>query len=562
MQAPSTADQVSNDYVTALAALDPIAATRMGVPGHDHRLPDYSPEGHHARAELTRRTLRQVGAITAADRRERLAAAVLTERLTAQLALDEAGLTESALNTASCPVQSLRTIFTHMPTQTAENWSDIRDRMAGMAGALSGVRQSLELAAARGRIAPRGQVCRVADQCSFWAGANDNDLSPFEAFAVYAWRMNDVPAASVQAAAAAAARAFGEFAEFLRRDLAPKAPQADAVGTETYELWLRYHLGADANPFECYAWGLAELDRVTARIRDLAHRICPGATPREVAAALDTDPRQQARGATAYLDWLQQRADEAIKYLAGTHFDITPEMSVLECVSSMEPEVPVFYTAPSAGFKRPGRMWWAIPAGDSFPVWRDQTRIHHEGAPGHHLQRAALVDQGDRLNDFQRLAGEVAGHGEGWAVTAENLMAQWGRLDDEASYFGLLDGHLLRSARVVVDIGLHLALPVPDGVLGQRWTPGYAVNFLAARTTTSRPQCQHEVHRYLAWPGQAPCYKLGERAWHAAREQVRSRLGSRFSLRDFHRAALALGPVGLDLLGPQLTEACAEALTP
>ena len=561
MHAPSTADQISDGYVAALAALDPIAATLMGLPGHDNRLPDYSPEGHDARAELARQTLRWVSAITPVDRRERLAAAVLTERLTAQLTLDEAGLTESALNTVSCPVQSLRTIFAHMPTQTAEEWAAIRDRMARIAEALSGIRRSLERAAARGQVAPRDEVRRVAAQCSFWAGVNSNDLSPFEAFAAYAWRVKNLPVAPIQAAAVAAARAFGEFAEFLRRDLVPMAPEADAVGTEPYELWLRYHLGADANPLECYAWGLAELERVTAQTRALARRITPGASPAEVAAQLDADPRYQARSPEAYLEWLQHRADEAVRYLAGTHFDITPQMAVLECVSSMEPEVPVFYTAPSADFRRPGRICWTIPAGGSFPTWRDQTRIHHEGAPGHHLQRATLVDQNVPLNAFQRLAGEVAGHGEGWAVTAENLMAQWGRLDDDACHFGLLDGHLLRSARVVVDIGLHLALPVPDGVAGQRWTPEYAMEFLIARTTTSRPQCRHEVHRYLAWPGQAPSYKLGERAWHGAREEVRSHLGSRFSLRDFHRAALGLGPVGLDLLGPQLTEACAEALT-
>ena len=561
VQAPATADQVSGGYIAALAALDPIAATRMGVPGHDHRLTDYSPEGHRARAELARQTRRQAAAIAPAGRRERLALAVLNERLGAQLALDEAGLTESALSTASSPVQSLRTVFTHMPAQTAGDWSNIRDRMDGMAEALSGVRRCLERAAARGQVTPRGEVLRVAGQCSFWAGDNDHGLSPFEAFAARAWRVRDVPVLAVQAAAMAAARAFGEFAEFLRRTLAPMAPEADAIGPDAYELWLRYHLGADADPVECYEWGLAELNRAGAQARALARRISPGTTPAGAAAQLDSDPRYQVHGPEAYLEWLQQRADEAIAYLAGRHFDISPEMSVLECVTSMEPEVPVFYTAPSAGFGRPGRLWWAIPGSGPFSVWRDQTRIHHEGAPGHHLQRAALVDQGSRLNAFQRLAGEVDGHGEGWAVSAEDLMAQWGRLDDDGFRFGWLDGHLLRSARVVADIGLHLALPVPDGAAGQRWTPGYAVDFLAARTTTSRPQCRYEVNRYLGWPGQAPCYKLGGRAWHAAREEARSRLGGRFDPRAFHREALALGPVGLDLLGPQLTEACAEALT-
>jgi uncharacterized protein (DUF885 family) len=235
-------------------------------------------------------------------------------------------------------------------------------------------------------------------------------------------------------------------------------------------------------------------------------------------------------------------------------------MSVLECMISMEPGVPAFYTPPSSDFARPGRLWWAMPDEGPFPTWRDATRIHHEVAPGHHLQRAAVIQVGDRLNTFQRSIAGVDGHGEGWAVYAEDLMAQWGHLDDDGFHFGLLDGHLLRGARVVVDIGLHLALPVPDSDGEQYWTPEYAADFLASRTTTSRPQCQSEVFRYLAWPGQAPSYKLGARAWHGARDEVRGRLGSRFDLRVFHREALALGPVGLSLLGQHLLESCTEAL--
>jgi uncharacterized protein (DUF885 family) len=562
VRALAAVDRLADGYVGALAALDPIAATQMGVGGQDRRLTDYSPEGHDARASLARRTLRESAAIAPLGRRESVALALLTERLNAQLALHDAGLTKAALNTVACPVQHLRTVFAQMPGRTAEDWATIGHRLRELPGALSGLSRSLASAARDGHVVARAEVLRVADQCAHVSGDNPHELSEFEAFAANAWRVEGAPVGEIQAAARSAADAFGEFAAFLRTDLAPSARECDGVGEDDYRLWLRYFLGADLDPYECYAWGLAELDRLETEARQLAHRIAPGCSPHEVADRLDHDPALQVHGCEAYLRWLQDKTDDAVAYLAAEHFEISPPAARLDCLVSAEPSVPAFYTAPSAGFARPGRLWWAVAGEGPFSTWRDITRIHHEGAPGHHLQRSTLVARADRLNAFQRLAGEVAAHGEGWAVYAEGLMADWGRVTDDAHRFGLMDGHLLRAARVVVDIGLHLALPVPGaGPAGQRWTPEYAVDFLRGRTTAGA-QCAREVHRCLGWPGQAPSYKLGERAWLAARAAAEGRLGAGFDLAAFHRDALELGPMGLDLMESSTGLAATDHVAP
>jgi uncharacterized protein (DUF885 family) len=168
---------------------------------------------------------------------------------------------------------------------------------------------------------------------------------------------------------------------------------------------------------------------------------------------------------------------------------------------------------------------------------------------------ATAVFEAARLNRFQRLLAWVPGHGEGWALYAERLMREFGYLDDDADLFGMLDAHLFRAARVIVDIGMHLKLPIPAGTgfhEGERWTPELGLKFMTTRTITDPVAVRDEIDRYLGWPGQAPAYKLGERLWLSAREDIRARHGAAFDLKRFHMEALRMGPMGLDTLRERL----------
>jgi uncharacterized protein (DUF885 family) len=113
------------------------------------------------------------------------------------------------------------------------------------------------------------------------------------------------------------------------------------------------------------------------------------------------------------------------------------------------------------------------------------------------------------------------------------------------------DAQMLRAARVVVDLGVHLELRIPAGTgwhEGETWDADLAWKFLRAHVQVDEDMLRFELDRYLGWPGQAPSYKLGERIWLQAREDARARQGAGFSLRDFHSQALALGSMGLDPL--------------
>ena len=161
---------------------------------------------------------------------------------------------------------------------------------------------------------------------------------------------------------------------------------------------------------------------------------------------------------------------------------------------------------------------------------------------------AQTVYRRELLNRWRRQMCWVSGHGEGWALYAERLMAELGYMDDPGNYLGLLDGQSLRAARVVLDIGVHCGLEAPAEVGGGAWTYDKAWQFLTTHAHESEALLRFELNRYLGWPGQAPSYKVGERLWLQLREETARREGTAFSLKDFHRRALDVGSVGLDVL--------------
>ncbi|KAF0845455.1 DUF885 domain-containing protein [Nocardia caishijiensis] len=548
MRADSEVHSICDRYVDDFADADPVMATLLGITGRDDQLTDYSPAGYAARADLAHRAASAI-ASTTPDDDERIARAVFAERIGIEVELHDAGLRLGALNVIASPVQDVRMVFDVMASDTAEDWTMIGDRLAAVPKCLAGLRDSLLTAQQRGRGAAMRQVLETARQAETWAAGF---------FATFTAAAEHVPGAPDLARVASAAdRAFGELAMFLRTELAPHAPRADAVGEDTYRLWSRYFTGTAVDPHAAYAWGWTELDRIHRELAAVAGRIAPGASIASAAAVLDADTDYHLHGRTALQAWLQETSDRALDALGGVHFEIPDELMALECrIAPPGGGVGAYYVGPSEDFRRPGRMWWSVePRRELFLSWREISTVYHEGVPGHHLQVATAVREARSLNRFQRLLSFVDGHGEGWALYAERLMRELGFLDEDGALFGMLAEQLFRAARVVLDIGLHLELPIPSGTgfhEGERWTPDLGREFLLTRTLKDATTARDEIARYLGWPGQAAAYKLGEQAWLAAREDARLRAGASFDLKHFHTRALRLGGMGLDTLRTQL----------
>jgi len=558
MPPSSRIHEISDHYVDEIARLDPIGATYLGVTGYDHLLTDYSPDAVRARSDAAAAAVSAIRAETAADQSDKVAQAVFVERTKAELAIDEAGLTVGDLNVIASPPQHTKSVFDLMPTETEADWAQIATRLAAVPDAVAGMRAALAYGADQGRTSAVRQVTKVAEQCATWAGRSGG-TSYFVRLIEAARNVPDNLRADLEAGAATATTAYGDLADFLLGELAPKAPKKDAVGSDVYRLWLNYFTGATVDLAELYQWGWEEFVRIETEMKQVAQRIKPGATPAEAAAVLDADPRYQLTGQDALREWMQELSDKALTELRGTHFTLPDELMKLECrIAPPGGGVGAYYTGPADGFTRPGRMWWSLEQGrEDFVTWRETSTVYHEGVPGHHLQIATSVYQADSLNRYQRMMAGTSGHGEGWALYAERLMRELGYLKDDGDLMGMLDAHLFRAGRVIIDIGMHLELTIPAGTgfhEGERWTPELGLEFMLTRTLTEPALVRDEIDRYLGWPGQAPSYKLGERLWLAARDEARLRNPNTFDLKVFHQRALEMGSMGLDTLRERLAE--------
>jgi uncharacterized protein (DUF885 family) len=547
------ADDIAEAYVVDAAAADPAMATFCGIAGHERQLPDYTPDGYAARAGLLRTARAAMAAATPSDDRERVAQSSFLERADVGLAQDDAHIAQSRVSVIESAAHEIRGVFDLMATETEDDWSAISTRLAAVPHALADYRATLLEEAGHGHVSPRRQMVAAATQINGWTGRSG---SAGDVFAQLVAKAGDLPAtlgSDLASHAVLASASYAEFATFLEQELAPLGRDKEAVGREQYARDSRYFLGTEIDLDETYAWGWEELHRIETEMLAISAQLAgPGATIHDAVAHIEGDPARAIEGKEQFREWMQELADRTLADMADTHFDIPEPIRRIDCRLAPTADGGIYYTPPSEDFSRPGAMWWSVPEGvTTFHPWREVTTVYHEGVPGHHLQCAQAAYRSDVLNRWQRSMCWVSGHGEGWALYAERLMDELGYLEDPADKLGMLDGQGFRAARVIIDIGMHLELEIPrDNPFGfhpgERWTGELGLEFMRQHARMDDANIVFEVNRYLGWPAQAPSYKVGERIWLQARDDVKARQGSAFDLKEFHRAALDLGSLGLD----------------
>ena len=546
---------LSDDYINTVAELDPAAATYMGIAGHDHEMTDFSPAGHDARAQNDQRTLTQLNALDTSASSDRLAAGVLREALEISGAEYEANEHLASIRVIAGDVDAARSIFDLMPTDTAEQWAVIAERMSKIPQAFAGMRESWKLGLDRGVKAQRLQVLASSEQLATWAGRNDAPAF-FEQFAESASSIAGAPMEQLRKAAKNASQALGKTADFLINDYAPQADTRDGVGPERHALARRRFMGMKVEAKDAYEWGWAEVQRIDTEMERVAQEILPGSTLNEVRHFLDTDPSRSIQGEGALRDWLQELMDDAMSFLIDNHhFSIPDSIRTVEAmISPPGGAAAMYYTGPSEDLSRPGRTWYPTNGRTVFPRWSEPTTAYHEGVPGHHLQVAIATINSEKLSRFQRNTF-VSGHGEGWALYAERLMDEFGFLENPEYRLGYLYAQAFRAARVVIDIGIHCGFAIPQSSTfhpGEQWNPSLMFDFLSAHSSSDDEFNRSEINRYLGWPGQAISYKLGERVWLDLRDDAKQKYGAAFDLRKWHAHALDLGNLGLDLLKSEM----------
>jgi uncharacterized protein (DUF885 family) len=540
----ATPFDISARYVDDLIAVSPTFATALGAPGHDAEWDDPSPDGEAARAAIARQVIDDLAPhLDHPDPDQRLAAHVVSEyagyAVEAHEHLDHL---RGLAHTAS-PFQVFRELFEYVDHTDPDAAADAARRLQTIGAPLSGYRRTLTEGFHRGEVVARRQVESVLAQIDGLAGPHS------------AWHAleQDSPIRDEMARAIGIAkREITEFGRFLETEYLPKAQSTDGVGREPYVRAARSFLGIELEPEQAYEWGWNEIDRLLADMRSVAAEIDPSLDLPGVIQRLETDERLAAAGPDELVRFVADRQRQAIADLDGTHFDLADEYrEVTVAIAPPGGALGAYYRQPSEDFTRPGGIYYSIGDQQTFPLYQEVSTAYHEGFPGHHLQIATAMAARERLSRAQRVLIWYSGYGEGWALYVERLMHELGYFERPEWVLGMLASQILRAARVVTDIGLHLGFAIPEGsplFAGEPWNFDRAVGFMTRIGLQPPEVATSEVLRYLGWPGQAISYKIGEREILRLREAERERRGEAFDLKDFNARVLGSGEMGLGLL--------------
>ncbi len=592
---------LADDYARLLAAQDPVAAEATGLPSRV-LLSETGPEALAERSIVERRLRRLVHDVeppgpasapgargddvgdddegnaaprtsgsrdgdpwATAPRAVRVLRAHLLDRLETSIELIDSGDQGAELNILTSPLQRVRRLLAALPTEppgpgsARPDWAGLAARYRAAPRALAGIRDSLAASAARGVTPPRGQVEAVARQTDELArlmtsrarGDLGGDLAAPEG----------ALARDLQVAADDAARAAADLGVYLRGELARLTSPREGVGPQRHARWVRRMLGTSFDAAEVYQWARQELADVVAAQDALATEVLgPGARAADLDAHLRTDPTT-GMSPEDFPRWAKDVADEAWDAVVGRLLDVPDALGRPEVLLDA-PGGGVHYEEPDPGRGLPGRVLRSFAVGDEtvWP-WAERTTVLHESVPGHHAHSGAQSLDAS-LSLWQRHLGKVPGCNEGWALYAERLALETGLLSGPADRFGWLAARRWRIVRILVDLGVHSWLPVPDEIASlpgaggsAQWDRTTVEAALRAHTVLGEGFIRFEVDKQLGWPAQGLSYVLGERVWLEGRVRARRRAraaGEELDLRAFHNRGIGLGSVGLDLLAAEL----------
>jgi uncharacterized protein (DUF885 family) len=302
--------------------------------------------------------------------------------------------------------------------------------------------------------------------------------------------------------------------------------------------YVRHHTTTDMSPERIHALGLAEVDRIEAQLSAVQKTVGFSGTLHDFFVHVREDPTQHFERPQEVVPAFEVARQQIVPRLP-TLFDVLPkapyEIRALP-ESSRNSLDNGYFTPAAADGSRPGILWMNIYATGVRDKFNVMTISLHEGLPGHHLQTSVAQERHD-LPSFRRFDSTNA-YVEGWGLYAESLGQEMGFYKDPWAYYGHLNYAILRANRLVIDTGIH----------AQGWTIEKSVRWMTDHSSMSEAQATAEVERYVAYPGQALSYKIGELEILELRHRAEAALGARFDIKAFHDQILLGGSMPLTTL--------------
>jgi len=343
--------------------------------------------------------------------------------------------------------------------------------------------------------------------------------------------------------------AYTKFAKFVREDYAPHGRLEPGVwalpdGQASYRFAVHHETTTDLTAEQIHQLGLKSVAEIEAEMLTIAKS--QGYNDlKSFNEHIRQDPKLHAKSGqqllylyTRYRDQMYGKLPELFGRLPKNKLAVVP----MESFRSAD-GVPADYSLGAGDGSRPGRINVNEYAPEKRLLLNVEAIAYHEGVPGHHLQ-FSIAQEITGLPPFRRYALDLNAFTEGWAFYSERLGKEVGFYQDPYSDYGRLQNEMWRSVRWVVDTGVH----------AKHWTRQQMVDFFHQHTAMDDQNIETEVDRYIAWPGQALSYKMGQMKILELRERAQRELGARFDLRAFHDAVLDQGPLPLDMLDAVINE--------
>ena len=546
-------DAIEQEWQYELAA-NPEMATQFGYTQYNDRLSDYSASAEEKRVTHDRDEIRVFDAIDTSGfpEQEILNRTLMLRRLRQRVEAAAFRKWEMPVDQYNGVHLVFAELSSDMPFNTVKDYENYLARLHAIPPALNQVTADMQMGLHDHLMPPRYLLEKVVTQAEQIAN-KPLASSPFSApLNKFPGSISPADRARLTLAIQAAIHndvdpAYKLFAAFVKNDYAPQGRTDDGVwalpdGAARYRFAVRTMTTTDLTPEQIHAMGLKQVAQIEVQMLALARSL----GFRDLASFNDHirhDPSHYGKSGQQIFDLYQHYTDQMYAKLPQL-FGHLPKTKLV--VVPMEPfrepaSPPADYGPGSGDGSRPGR----INVNEYDPTHRLLLNVeaiaYHEGVPGHHIQFSIAQELPD-IPAFRRF-GEYNAFSEGWAFYAERLGKEVGFYRDPYSEYGRLENEMWRSVRLVVDTGVH----------SQHWTRQQMIDYFHKYTAMDDQNIDTEVDRYIAWPGQALAYKIGQMKILELRARAKRELGSKFDIRAFHDAVLGEGPLPLDILDQRIT---------
>jgi len=531
----------------------PEMATSLGDNRYNDRLKDRSPGSYQSDLEARRKFLDRFEALNPAgmSAQDVLSRELMIRNLRQDIEEARFKPWEMPVNQMEGPHLGWLEMLGLTPFKTVRDYDNYLSRLHQIPGALDQVTGNMRQGMKDGLMQPRYLLEKVVAQTQEISDTSA-EASPFaKPLSNFPAGISDADQKRLRSAVLAAIQgeilpAYKRFAAFVRDDYAPHGRTEPGVwalpdGAERYRFQIRRMTTTDLTAEEIHQIGLKQLADTEAEMLALARKLGFNDLAR-LNEHIKNDRKfyatsgQQVRDLyTRYTRQMEAQLPKLFGRLPQNKLEVIP-MDQFRAKNA----VPADYNAGAQDGSRPGHI--------NVNEWDPEHRLtlnieaiaYHEGVPGHHLQISIAQELRD-LPPFRK-NGEYTAFVEGWALYSERLGKEIGFYEDPYSDYGRLENEMWRAIRLVIDTGVH----------EKHWSREQMVEYFHRYTAMDEPNVQSEVDRYIAWPGQALAYKLGQLEILRLREEARQKLGAKFDLRAFHDEVVGSGPLPLGVLHSQV----------